>query len=439
MKKTGLAVFLGVVFVSAATSAAFLPAAAAEKPKSLDIGVFTFMSGPGAAYGVPGENGAKVLIDQINATGGIDGVPIKATYVDEAQGTQSVVTQFRRLSSDKNYDAMIAALSSANCLALAPVAEELKMPMVPWNCDTDQLFQHDVYQYVDRANTSVIPEFMAYVLYLAQTDPGAKRVAVIGPDYAMGHDADTITVAALKKFMPHARVVAQLYPKLGAPTYLTEISRLIAARPDVIFVNLWGADLTTFVHQALTRGLFTNRRIALTLGNTILQSMGNDLPDGVIVGQFGDGYWLSPTTQADPAAVKFIDEYHTRFNEFPTFPAFKMTNAILALQAAYKKAIATNNGAWPDKKQVTDALAGLDVKTFNGKLEIRKADHDGVVDQVVGVTVSTDKYPFRVLGKMARYPGEKVTPPAADRADPLAWISALPADFVSQLPKPGSY
>ncbi|MBR3192176.1 MAG: ABC transporter substrate-binding protein, partial [Bosea sp.] len=88
-----------------------------EKPAALGLGVLTFTSGPAAAYGMPGKNAAELMIDMINARGGIGGVPLKASYVDEAQGTQGVIAEYRRLAEDKGNQVMIAALSSANCLA----------------------------------------------------------------------------------------------------------------------------------------------------------------------------------------------------------------------------------------------------------------------------------------------------------------------------------
>lgn len=410
---------------------------AQERPESVGIGVFTFMSGPAAAYGIPGYRGAEVIIDQINAAGGIDGVPIKPTYVDEAQGTKRVIAEFHRLAADNNTQAMIAALSSSNCLALAPIAESLEMPMVTWNCDTFQLFTDANYDYVYRANSNVIPEFLAYVLYFVQTHPDAKRIAIISPDYAFGHDAARIIKTALNRFAPDTELVAELYPSLGTPSFLTEISRLLAARPDAIFVNLWGADLLTFIRQGLPRGLFRNSQMILTLGETILEELGERLPEGVIVGMLGDGYWLTPTAQAKERTQAFVAEYHERHGVYPVFGSFKMANSILALKAAYEKAIAANDGDWPTKEELTQALAGLTVETLTGTLRIRKKDHDGLVDQVVGVTAKSDKYPFLVIQKSARYPAKLVTPPAD--VDPLAWIEQLPQGFIDKLPVPGSY
>ena len=57
-----------------------------NKPAEIGFGIFTFTSGPAAAYGMPGRNAAELVIKQINASGGIGGVPIKPIYVDEGQG-----------------------------------------------------------------------------------------------------------------------------------------------------------------------------------------------------------------------------------------------------------------------------------------------------------------------------------------------------------------
>src|SRR3974390_3212221 len=88
--------------------AAGLVSASAQtnKPAQIGWGVFTFTSGPAAAYGMPGRNAAELVIKQINASGGIGGVPIKPIYVDEGQGTDGVIAEFRKLASDSNNEVM---------------------------------------------------------------------------------------------------------------------------------------------------------------------------------------------------------------------------------------------------------------------------------------------------------------------------------------------
>ena len=407
-----------------------------NKPAEIGFGIFTFTSGPAAAYGMPGRNAAELVINQINASGGIGGVPIKPIYVDEGQGTDGVIAEFRRLASDNANQAMIAALSSANCLALAPVAEQLKMPTFMWNCDTHQLFLKDKYKYVYRTNSSTVPEFVASALYLLSVDSKFKKVAIINPDYAFGRDAGLIFKETLKALKPDVEIVAELYPKLGSPSYNTEISRLVSAQPDVIFSNFWGADLENFVRQAAPRELFTRSKVILALGESVLQRVGTQLPEGVIVGVIGDGYWLAPDAQRKAQTKAFIEGYRQRFNEYPVFPSFKMANTLYAVRAVYETAIAANKGRWPTRDDLVAAAKNLKVDTLTGTLSLRE-DNDGLVDQIVGVTKKDAAYPFPVMGAMARYPASEVTPSVG--TDPIEWIKGLKPSILTTVPKPGSY
>lgn len=413
---------------------AVTPVAAEEKPASLGLGIFTFTSGPAAAYGMPGKNAADLMIEQINAAGGIGGVKIAPTYVDEAQGAQGVIAEYRRLAGEPKNQVMVAALSSANCLALAPIAEQLQVPTVGWNCDTHQLLQDGKSKYVFRPNGNTVPEFVAYAVYLLARKPDLKTVAIINPDYAFGHDGAKIFKAALQALKPDIKVVAELYPKLGSPNYQTEISRLATTRPDVVFSNLWGADLENFVRQAEPRGLFASSQMVLALGETVLQRV--PLPEGVIVGVLGDGWWMSPDAEANPETKKFAADYKSRFGEYPVFPSMKMANTLLYIKAAYDSAMHKNGGKWPSRADLAAAMHGSTVATLTGTTKTRP-DNDGVVDQIVGVTMKLPKQSFPVIGDMVRYKGDALMP--KEGQDPIAWISTLTPAFAASLPKPGSY
>ncbi|MCW1934976.1 ABC transporter substrate-binding protein [Pararhodobacter zhoushanensis] len=399
-------------------------AQAQDRPAELGVGVFTFTSGPAAAYGMPGRQGAELIIEQINAEGGIGGVPIVPTYVDEGQGAQGVISEYRRLAESGTVEAMIAALSSGNCLALAPVTEQLQMPTLAWNCDTHQLLLDGASSYYYRPNGNTIPEFMAYALYFLAQNPDVRRVAFINPDYSFGHDAAAIVQATLQAINPEIEIVAELFPRLGASTYQTEISRLSAARPDVIFSNLWGADLENFVRQAMPRGLFQQSTVVLALGETILQTV--DVPEGTIVGVLGDGYWRSPEATEIGRAGAFAEAYRARFGEDPVFPTMKMVNAFLVLQAAYEKALADNGGAWPDSAALIAALEGLTVETMTGTITFR-GDNDAPVDQIVGTVGAVDGVDRPAMTQLTRFDGSALMPPMG--TDPIAWIASLSPEF----------
>src|SRR5262245_64451552 len=77
------------------------PAAPAAAP--VKLGIVSFLSGPAASpFGVPGRNGAEIIIEKLNAGQmpapydkvGLGGAKIEAKYVDEAGTTAQVVTEF---------------------------------------------------------------------------------------------------------------------------------------------------------------------------------------------------------------------------------------------------------------------------------------------------------------------------------------------------------
>src|SRR4051812_690492 len=60
---------------------ATLSAQPAQRPAELRIGVTTFLSGPASVFGVPSRRAAELLIEEINAAGGIGGIPLRAYFV----------------------------------------------------------------------------------------------------------------------------------------------------------------------------------------------------------------------------------------------------------------------------------------------------------------------------------------------------------------------
>src|SRR5215208_6513599 len=109
------------------------PAAAQAAP--FKVGVVTFLSGAAAGpFGVPARNAAELLVESLNAgkvpaphaKQGLGGRPLEMVLIDEAGGTTKQVSEFRGLVERQNVDAVIGYISSGDCLAVVPVAEELK-------------------------------------------------------------------------------------------------------------------------------------------------------------------------------------------------------------------------------------------------------------------------------------------------------------------------
>ena len=404
-----------------------LSALAQQKPAELKIGMTTFLSGPAAVFGVPGKAGAELVIDEINAAGGIGGVKLKAVIIDEGVGADKLLSEYRRVVQEEGVKVMLASISSGNCNALAPVAEDLKVLNVMWDCGTEKILENKRYKYVVRTQANATSEMVASVLFLLRTKPNFKTIAVINQDYAWGRDSWEIFIGTLRALKPDVQVVAELFPKFGSTDFSSEISRLQALSPDVILSTSWGGELDTLIRQSAQRGLIKTSTWVLPLAESSLERVGKSLPDGTIVGMRGDHYFLHPEYKNDARHKAFIEKYRAKTNQYPIYSAYHAAAAVHAVADAYNAAMKANAGNWPSTEQVTDAMRKL---TFRGQTRpvTMREDGQGLEDQMLGLSKMTAAYPFPVIEGLTIYPGEMVQNPVGTKSP--EWVKTLKLDML---------
>ena len=406
-----------------------------EKPDEIVIGIATFLSGPASVFGVPGQNAAEILIERMNQEGGIGGVPVRAIYIDEAPGADHVVSEYRRLVQNEGVDVTFAAISSGTCMAIGPVAEDLEQFNIMWDCGTQRIFEENDYRYSFRTQGYATSEMLAALLYLLKHRPDFQTIAVVNQDYAWGRESWEIFRTALEALKPDVRVVAELFPRFGAPDYSTEISRLSALRPDVVLSTSWGGDLDTFVRQAAERGLMNQSTFVLPLAESSLERLGDVMPEGHIVGGRGDHYFLHPEYRDDEEMQRFVEAYRERTGEYPIYPTFHMAAALSALKAAYEKAIEANGGGWPATDDLIAAMEGLEFRGLTRPVRIRE-DHQGLEDQLIGVTARSEEYPFAVIDEIVVFPSDMLYTPVGQIS--VEWLATLTPDILDKVPEPVS-
>ncbi|HWM41943.1 MAG TPA: ABC transporter substrate-binding protein, partial [Burkholderiales bacterium] len=235
--------------IALAVAAMVAPLAQAQ---SIKVGVVTFLSGPAAApFGVPARNSAEFVAESLNkGTGpkpyekrGFGGANLELVFVDEAGSTTTQVTEYRNLVQRANVDLVIGYVSSGNCLAIAPVAEELKKLTNFFDCGTPRIFEDGAYNYVFRTSPTATMDSVGAALYVRDAKQGVKSIAGINQNYAWGQDSWGDFEAAMKVLVPNIEVKTSQMPKLFAGQYNAEISALLSAKPDVIHSSFWNGDL----------------------------------------------------------------------------------------------------------------------------------------------------------------------------------------------------
>jgi len=401
--------------------------------KPVKIGLVTFLSGPAAGpFGVPARNGAELLVEAINAgklpapyaKPGLGGAPIALVFIDEAGGPTKQVGEYRDLVQRQNVDLVIGYVSSGDCLAVAPVAEELKKLTIFFDCGTPRIFEDASYKYVFRTSAHAAMDNVAAALYVVDNKPNLKKVAGINQNYAWGQDSWNDFEASVKTLKPAVQIATSQMPTLGAGQYGAEISALLSAASDVLHSSLWGGDLEAFVLQAAPRGLFKKSTAILTAGETAMFKLASQIPDGTIIGARGPHGVFAPDNELNRW---FRRAFEQRYAVPASYPTYHMAQAILGLKAAYEKAQGASANA-PSAEQVIASLEGLSFEVPSGtvKMALGKG-HQAVQGTAYGTfKLQNGK---ATLTNVKRYAPEVVNPPEGVKT--ADWIK-------TSLKRPGS-
>jgi branched-chain amino acid transport system substrate-binding protein len=401
------------------------PAVLAQPP--IKIGIVTFLTGPAAApFGIPGRNATEILIESLNAGKlpapynqvGLGGAKIEAKYVDEAGSTAQQVTEFRNLVQRDKVDVVVGYVSSGNCLAVAPVAEELKALTVIDVCGTPRLFEEKPLKYVFRVNPHATMDNVAAARYTVDRKKDITVYSGINQNYAWGQDSWRDFVLAMKTLAPKATVDKELFPKLFAGEFGAEISALLTSRSQVIHSSFYDGDLEAFIFQSTARALPQRMPYVLTTGETALARLGTKFPDGMIIGARGSHGLLARDSEFNRW---FQNVYTDRFSMAPTYPSYHAAQSLLGLKAAWEKAQAKKGGARPNTDEVIAAFEGLEFQTPSTtiRLAIGKG-HQGISDIAYGTNRFNKAEGRPEIVDVVRYPAECVNPPPD--VDSQAWL-----------------
>lgn len=402
---------------------------ATDAPATIKIGIVSFLSGAAAApFGIPSRNAAEILIEQLNAgrapapynAPGIGGARIQAVYMDEAGGADKQVAEYRRLVTDEKVDLVIGYISSSDCLAVAPVVEELKTLTVFFDCGTNQIFEEADHTYLFRTSAHQIIDSVGAARYVVAKKPNLSTVSGINQNYAWGQDSWNAFSQSLLKLKPGTAIGTVQFPRLLAGEYSAEISALLAARSDVIHSSFWGGDLEGLLIQGTPRGLGQQSTLVLTTADTALPRLGKDVPPGLVVGGRGPHGVFAPDNELNRW---FVRVYKDRFSVRPVYPSYHMAQAVFGVKAAYEKAIAANGNMWPTVEQVIAAFEGLEFDTPSGviKMALGKG-HQAVEPSAYGTTGAFDPATGEVtLTDVMVFPAECVNPPEGVKS--LDWIA----------------
>ncbi len=326
------------------------------------------------AFLEPYKKGMELAVEEVNAAGGVNGKMLELITRDDNANPGDAVRAAEELVSREKVDVLAGSFLSNIGLAMTDFAKQKKFFFLAAEPLTDKIVWQNGNRYTFRLRPSTWMQVAMLVPEAAKMKK--KRWAIVYPNYEYGQSAAATFKELLKAAQPDVEFVGEQAAPLGKVDAGSVAQALADAKPDAIFNVLFGADLSKFVREGNTRGLFQGREVVslLTGEPEYLDPLKDESPNGWVV----TGYpWYGIQT---PEHKAFFLAYHAKYKDYPRLGSVVGYSAIKSIAAGVRKAKST------DTEKLIAAFEGLVVDTPFGKVTYRPEDHQSTMGAFVGRT-----------------------------------------------------
>ncbi len=363
----------------------------ADDEEPIRIGVLYATTGVGQVYGAPALRGHEMMVEKINASGGLLGRRVESIHRDERSEPNVATSAARELITRYDVDFLIGGVSSSVGQAISEVARQERIVYISAMSKTIELTDESGFHpYVFRAAANTNTEAKSAAIIIDRL--GRDRICTLLLDYSYGHSLEEAFKAHIAQLRPQSSIVYEGRPPLGQTDYTTYITSILNSGCEVVFSGLWGSHFPGFAKQAQSFDFF-NRIDYVSAGEIgspeISEELGPDMPSGV----WGNSYevFYFPDT---PEHLEYVQELAAIEGD-PHTSSFPIVGyvAMQFLAEAIRKAGTT------DAEAVREALEGLTIMTPIGEQTMRASDHQANRGQFWGQISDSDipGYPFKIM------------------------------------------
>jgi len=363
--------------IAAAVAAAWwapAPVAAADTIKIGEINSYSRLP----AFTLPYREGWQLALEEINKSGGVLGKQIEVISRDDGGKPGDAVTAANELVSKENVVALMGTFFSHIGLAVSDFAKQKKVLFVAAEPLSDAVTWAKGHRYAFRLRPSVYMQ--AAMLAEEAAKLPAKRWATVAPNYEYGKSAVAVFKKVMSSKRPDIEWVEEQWPALFKIHAGSTVQALARAKPDAIYNVTFGPDLTKFIREGNTRGLFKNREVVslLTGEPEYIDPLKGETPNGWIV----TGYpWADINT---PEHNAFLKAYQAKVGDYPRLGSVVGYVTMKSVAAIIAAAGST------DTEKMVDAAKGVKVDSPFGPITFRAVDHQATLGAYVGKTAVKD-------------------------------------------------
>ena len=270
---------------AAAAAALAVPAAFAQAPGKIKVGLMLPATGTFAALGVAIENGFKLYVNEQG--GKIAGREVEFVKVDDESDPAKATDNVNKLIKRDNVDVLVGTVHSGVAMAMAKVAKQTGTLLIVPNAGADAVTGPMCGQNIFRSSFSNWQP--GYAMGEAMAAKGHKNVVTITWKYAAGDESVKGFKEAFEK--KGGKVVKELtlpFPNVEFQALLTEIA---ATKPDAVYTFFAGGGAVKFVKDYAAAGLKKNIPLygAGFLTDGTLEAQGADADGLLTTLHYADG------------------------------------------------------------------------------------------------------------------------------------------------------
>lgn len=331
---------------------------------TIKVGYVGSMTGDQATFGISTENGVKLAFDQINAKGGINGKKLQVISYDNGGKPEEAATAVNKLITQDKVVAILGEVASSRSLAMAPIAQANKIPMITPSSTNPKVTE--IGDYIFRV--CFIDPFQGLVMAkFADENLKAKKVAILRDvknDYSVGL-ADFFTEGFKKA---GGTIVLDTSYSAGDLDFKSQLTAIRGKNPDAIFVPGYYTEVGLIARQARELGI----KAPLMGGDGWDSPKLTEIGQTAINGSYFSNHY-SPEDKA-PVVQDFINQYKAQFNVIPDGLAAMGYDAAVVLAEGMKRAGSTDPAALRNAIAATKDHPGVTGRiTINEKRDAVKS------------------------------------------------------------------
>lgn len=349
--------FCGVISLTLGLSLLSGCSSNSEDEKVIKIGAIGPLTGKASTYGQSVKNGAELLQEEINKSGGINGKEIRFIFEDDQADPTPSIQAFNKLVDNDKVVAILGPVTSGATTAVAPNATSKKIPLITPTA-TEPNITNKGGEYVFRG--CFIDSFQGEILAKYAKESLNKKTAAVlynaGSDYSKGI-AETFKEDFEAK---GGQVTEYLSYNDGDTDFNAQLTKIKSTNPDVLVLPDYYNVVGLIAKQARATGITSQFLGGDGWESEELYSIGGEAVNGAL---YINHYYSGDT---DENVKKFVDAYKAKFNKDPdAFAALGYDTAKVLV-----KAIEKSGDLCADK--IKESLASMELDSVTGHIKFNE-------------------------------------------------------------------